>query len=153
VGRRTGGQEGLQGGQEGRRRPARVVNGDSPGTSGGFWPGSFDAELRALQFLAHNPGGRNCTVVAETAARAALSSGPSPRALAGGRTLTDDSILPPCSRRCPHSPVNLPHPRAGVVVSGSSRSLYAWRELPGAGACLVVACAACGCVRVAWLPG
>ena len=29
------------------------------------------------------------------------------------------------------SPVNKPHPRLDVIVSGSSRSLFAWRPAPG----------------------
>ena len=28
------------------------------------------------------------------------------------------------------SPVNKPHPREDVIISGSSRSLYAWRPVP-----------------------
>ena len=31
------------------------------------------------------------------------------------------------------SPVNKPHPRLDVIISGASRSLYAWRPAPAGG--------------------
>jgi hypothetical protein len=44
--------------------------------------------------------------------------------------------------------VNKPHPRQEVIVTGSSRSLYAWRPRPSGGADPVIPCSAGACKQL-----